>query len=568
MNFMAQELAEIDQGAGNAVATTAAQGGFASIMAALRPGQIIALGTVTVLLLAFFAFIIFRATSPNYAILYSNLTIDDAQMVTDRLGNLGVPFQLSDSGDAVLVPSDQILQLRMDLASEGIPAGGTAGYEIFDESSSLTATDFISNVNLRRALEGELARTIMSLRQVRSARVHIVSPARQPFSRTTQQPTASVVVGTTELSKKQISGIRHLVASAVPGMSAGQVSILDDNGNLLASPDDENELIFGQRHEEQRITLENRLRDKIIALLERSVGRDRVDAQVSAEMNFDAITTTTEEFDPEGQVARSVQTIEETSDLEETDIDQAVTVQNNLPAEGQDEAGGPTSTERSNRTEENTNFEISRTVQSQTRVGGDIERLSVAVQVDFRDVVDDAGNVTRVPRDADDLEQIESLVRSAVGFDEERGDWIEVVTREFAIEEPVELVEPGMFDFTKSDIWRAGELLALLILGIVGVIFGVKPLLAYGFGLGKEPEDEANDGDVIDGILDANGNPIPLIEDNSEEPMEIEDEIDDFVDVLGVDGKVRASLVDKVSEIIENNPEAGVRVLRNWLHGG
>ena len=566
---MAQDVAPVDPNT-DVASDAAADRGLIAALGSLGPGRIVALGIVTVLLLGFFAYIIFRATTPNYDVLFSGLSLDEAQAISEQLQSSGVSYKVGGQGNAILVPKEEVLRLRMELASDGLPTGSTVGYELFDESSSLTATDFISNVNLRRALEGELARTIASLRQVRTARVHIVSPNRQPFSRSQNEPTASVVVGTSSLDKRQIDGIRHLVASAVPGLSASAVSVIDDNGNLLASPDDDQLATFGLRQEEQRVALENRLRTKIISLLERSVGRGRIDAQVFAEMDFDTLTTTTEEFDPESQVARSIQTIEETTDRNETEPNDAVTVANNLPAEGDAAAAGATSNEQANRTEESTNFEISRTVQSQSRVGGVVDRLSVAVQVDFLEVTDAQGNVTRQARTPEDLEQIEALVRSAVGFDEERGDWIEVVSREFAPDEIIELEEPSLFEFGKEDIWRAAELLVLLLLGTAGVLFGVKPLLSYSFGIGKKPEDDQSDQNIVDGILDANGNPIPLLEDGSGGEMDVleeEDDLDEFVNVTGVDGKVKASLVDKVSEIIEKNPDAGVRVLRSWLHG-
>ena len=281
---------------------------------------------------------------------------------------------------------------RMALAEEGMPTGGTVGYELFDQANPFTTSELLGNINLRRAVEGELARTIGTLRGVRSARVHLVEPERSLFGREEVKPTASIVLalrGAAPLDKRQVAGIRHLVAAAVPGLAVEGVTLVDGDGNLLAEPSDPgaDPLLTGDA-EEYRAALEDRLRAKIVQLLERSVGPGKADAAVSADLDFDELATTAEPYDPQSQVVRSTQTTEEASDQKESQADRR-------RGRGQQPAdralGGGSGRRRpassTNQTEETVNYEISRTVRNQTKRGASLRRLSIAVQVDgiYRD---------------------------------------------------------------------------------------------------------------------------------------------------------------------------------------
>jgi flagellar M-ring protein FliF len=254
-------------------------------------------------LLGFFAYVVARATESSYTLLFSGLELANAQELVGRLEAMAVPFRLSPAGDAIMVPSDDALRLRTALAEEGLPHGGKVGYELFDQANPLTTSDFLANVNLRRAIEGELGRTVGSLRGVRAARVHIVEPKRSLFGREEVKPSASIVVslrGSAALDKRQIAGIRHLIAAAVPGLEPKGVTVLDDAGNLLAEPSGSRDELVGSADEaeEHRVALENRLRAKIVQLLERTVGPGKADAAVSADLDFDEVATTAELFDP------------------------------------------------------------------------------------------------------------------------------------------------------------------------------------------------------------------------------------------------------------------------------
>ncbi|MCH7898385.1 MAG: flagellar M-ring protein FliF [Proteobacteria bacterium] len=264
-----------------------------------------------------------RLSEPPMTILYGDIDPSDAGQIVTKLEAMGVPYELRGGGTQIFVPTDRALRLRMAMAEEGLPSGGSIGYEVFDRSNSLGSTRSMQNINLLRALEGELARTIRSLSQITGARVHLVMPKRELFSRDTIDPSASIVIemaGGNRLAKAQVLAIRHLVASAVPGLKPAQISIIDSRGNLLARGGDgeDDGVMAAVASQDYRQALENRLKRVIEELLEQSVGIGKVRAEVSAEIDFDRITISSEIFDPESQVVRSSQLIEESSDSTES----------------------------------------------------------------------------------------------------------------------------------------------------------------------------------------------------------------------------------------------------------
>ena len=242
------------------------------------------------------------------------------------------------------------------------------------------------NVNMLRALEGELSRTISSLSQVESARVHLVMPRQEIFSRDKQEPTASVMLklrGMSDLSKEQVGGITHLVAAAVPGLKPSKVTLLDSNGHLLAGGggDDNDSANVAASSEEYRVAYQNRLRNTLETLLEKSLGMGKVKVTVNADIDFDRIVTNSETYDPNGQVARSVQSGEEKEQSGEREGRENTTAANNLPnAQANQSSGG--STHIVDKTDETTNYEISKTVQNHVKETGNVNRLSVAVMID------------------------------------------------------------------------------------------------------------------------------------------------------------------------------------------
>ena len=523
--------------------------------------RIVALGLVALAFAAFFAFIINRSLEERYTLLYANLDLTASQEIVRRLETLGVPYRLSGGGDAVMVPSSEALRLRMSLAEEGLPGGGVVGYEIFDSVDPFGTTEFLSNVNMKRALEGELARTIASIKGVRSARVHLVQPKRELFQRERTKPSASVFLSLRVpggIDRREIAAVRHLVAAAVPGLDARGVTVLDDGGNLLARAEDEGTAGYlMDEADAYRTSLEDRLKRKIVSLLERTVGPGRVDAQVTAALDFDEVTLTEETYDPEGQVVRSTQTIEEQHEANERDGQNGVSVANNLPAErGQQAAANDTSQEQSNRVEETVNYEVSRTVRNQRMRGGRVERLSVAVQVDGVYAPGEDGTLVFKPREANELDELETLVRTAIGLDEERGDTVSIVSRQFVTPEPEAAPEESFLDRSTSYIVELSEPLILLLVTILVLLFGMRPVLKRLF-----PEPVAAE---VSGLLTQAGEGIGGDADAGDR-QETAGTGTGGVQIENIDGHVEAALLRDASGFVQSDPDGAVRIIREWM---
>lgn len=548
--------------------------------------RILAMGAVALATLGFFAFLIFKVTAPDYTILFGDLEPAAAGQIVDRLEGMSVAHKLSDDGRTILVPESMVAKLRMDLAQNGLPAAGPAGYELLDSSNAFTSTDLLTNLNLRRALEGELARTITALNGVASARVHLVQPKRELFERDQQHSSASVFVklkGSAGLEPRQVQGIRQLVASAVPGLTPERITIVDDQGNLLArAREDGNDEVDQDELESQRIGYEGRLRQKVLNLLEPSIGMNRVEVEIHADMDFDNETTTSESFDPDRAVPRSTQTTEDKSERTESQPDSPTTVSNNLPtAQAATPAPGPGSSEKTARTEETTNYEISKTVTNHVRRGAQIKRLTIAVQVAEAQVQAADGQIISQPRDASELAQLAALVKTATGFDEQRGDVVEIVSRKFS---PV----PSLADeaaptlLSRIDFGKIANYGMLGGLALLLIFFGLRPLT-------RELARAAGRTEVLPTPIEAQaalvtGDDVPLLTSTATReftPIELTEIADgmntgaghaaageEMVQLPQVTGAIRGELVRNANGLIKERPEETLRVLRGWLGGG
>ncbi len=329
-----------------------------AVLQRLGLARIAAMVVVAVLLLGFFGFLIFRATAPQLAPLYTGLSFEDSSAIVKSLQASGTPHEIRGEGDTILVPRDQITSIRMNLASDGLPNGGQVGYEICDNQSTLGATSFVQDVNLVRATEGELARTITSLARVQTARVHLVLPKRELFRRERADPTASITLGVRgTLSNGEISAIQHLVSSAIQGMSPSNVSIIDNSGRLLAAGNGANEEgVIASDMDERAVAMENRLRLQLEELLGTIVGAGRARVQVSADLEFNRTTQTSETFDPEGQVVRSTLTRELNNSSQGANDGGAVSVGAELPGSTLNNGPGGGASDNSSTTEETVNY--------------------------------------------------------------------------------------------------------------------------------------------------------------------------------------------------------------------
>jgi flagellar M-ring protein FliF len=455
-----------------------------------------------------------------------------------------------------MVPKDKVTRLRMKLAEGGLPKGGGVGYEIFDKSDALGTTSFVQNINHLRALEGELARTIRAIDVIQAARVHLVLPERPLFSRETPQPSASIVVRVRgALEPQQIRAIRHLVASAVSGLKPQRVSIVDESGQLLADGEaGDNENVVG---DERRNAYEKRLRNEVEQIVSSVVGAGRARVQLSADFDYNKITQTSDKFDPEGRVLRSSQTREESSAT--TDNNGQVTVNNELPG-AQNGGGGATPKDQSKKTEETNNYEISHTTKTEVTEAGKVNRISVAVLVDGVYSKGEKGDMVYKERSKEDLDRIATLVRSAIGFDQKRGDQVEVVNLKFAEAPQVPpIAEPtgfmSIFQFTKDDLMYFIELGVMMLLSLVVLFMVIRPLVRRILASEVIPSLSHEDS-------------VPALTDSSAESGGGQNLVPGAlnpVDVAQVQGQVHAQTVHRVGELAERNPNETANIVRQWL---
>jgi flagellar M-ring protein FliF len=542
--------------------------------------RLVALAAVGFALIAFFVFIVTRLATPGMTLLYSGLDPSDSGQIVQRMDAQGIPYELRGDGSQIYVPQDQVARLRLSLAAEGIPSGGSIGYEIFDRADALGTTNFVQQINQIRALEGELSRTIRSINQVRSARVHLVMPKRELFSRDRAEPTASVVLALQGgLDKGQVSAIQHLVSSAVPGMKSKNVSVIDSNGELLARGADEGALDTANS-EDMRRSYEAQLSQAIEQLLAQTLGAGKVRAEVTADIDFNQVTTNKEDFNPDGQVVRSTNSIEETGTTQERQGANNVSVANNTPnPPGQDANGTSGSSSQTGRTEEIVNYEISKTVRTEVKAGGEVKRISAAVLVDGVTTVAEDGTRTYAARTPEELAQIDVLVKSAIGFDEARGDVVQVTNMKFA--EPEIIEEAGMLlGFDKTDLMRLAELVVLAVVALLVLLLVVRPLLGRILSMPAiAPANVALAGPgeqlalppgaaaalAIPGPAQTQLPGLPSIP-SASDAEQIAAEIDQMIDLNQVEGRVRASSVKKISDLVDQHPEQAVNLIRQWVY--
>ena len=552
---------------------------FAELLRNLGPIRVAALIATTFAVLGFFIFLSTRLNTGGMALLYGDLDPQDSGQIIQTLDARNIPYDLKAGGKQIYVPGDEVLQLRVSLAEQGLPGGGSVGYEIFDTNQGIGTTNFVQNVNLLRALEGELARTIGAMKNVRGARVHLVMPRRELFSRERQKASASVVLqvqGSGRLGKEQVQAIQHLVAAAVPEMSPDKISILDDRGQLLARGQGDSSSAAAGSVAEMRVGFENRMRQAIIELLERTVGLNRVRAEITADIDYDRVVENAEIFDPDSQVARSTQTVQENESNSENDEQDTVTVQNNLPENEATAAGsGNSAASQVSRTEETVNFEITKTIRNRIKESGDIKRLSVAVLVDGRYIENDDGDKTWQPRPPDELAQLETLVKSAVGFNPQRGDSVEIVNMKFVKLEPLEFDDGSLIlGISKDDFMQLAEVLVLAVVGLLVILLVVRPVLTRLFesmptALAGGPGGIIGDGEGV-ALAQLTG---PEATADMAELIEDEEEVDDsmldqMIDINQVEGRVRASSLKQIGEIVDKHPEEAIAIVRNWMYQG
>ena len=409
--------------------------------------KIIISGAIFLSVVAVFSVMVW-ATSTEYAMLFSNLSQEDASKVIQKLQDESIPYEIRGNGNLIYVPESKVYDMRLMMAGEGLPQDSMNGYEIFDDNK-LGMTDFMQRLNTKRALEGELARTISSLKKVSSTRVHLVIPKRVLFSEDKEVPTASVVLnlkGSSGLAERQIDGIVNLISNSVEGLSSNNISILDNRGNQLNRTDDIGTVsgLTSSQYEIQK-SVENSLAKKAQVMLDKIVGPGRSIVKVNALLNFEKNEQVLEKYDPEFQVLRSEERTEEI---------------------GNKGDGGNNSYESTI-----SNYDINKTISTVVSEVGNIKKISVAVSVDgvYEMVEDEDGKERRVfkLRSAEELTNLEKIVANALGVDSERGDVIELQNFKFIQDEYVFAASNGLneetIDLIKSSIKYLAIFLVVLI---------------------------------------------------------------------------------------------------------
>lgn len=493
------------------------------------------------------------AQEPNYRPLYSRLSQQDAAEVVEALKAGNIPYRLDANTGAILVPAAQVHEVRLGLASQGLPRGEGVGYELLQRDQGFGTSQFMENARFNRALEAELARSISALNGVESARVHLAIPKQSVFIRERNQPSASVLVNLRPgrgLGESQVAAIVHMVASSVPGLEHDKVTVVDQRGRLLTRKED-NLLDATAQQLDYKQQLEDAYVRRIEALLTPMLGPGGVRAQVDARLEFGVEESTQELFDPAGIAVRSEQLSEQQKeDRPVGGVPGALT--NQPPQAGTLAPGEPLDDAESRLVEssrnQTRNFEVSKTIRHSRRPLGVIQRLSVAVLVDEKDAVDEEGNPIRQPLSQEELDRISSLVQQAVGFDAERGDTISVISAPFQGQDSTErtplLEQPW--------VWETGRLLLAALLALALLVFVVRPLLRNLFGP-KQPEELEEDPELEQ--LPRAEEPLQLPGPEGENPL-----------LAGVPAPVSyEDALTAARQLVSQEPAVAANVVKDWL---
>jgi len=435
----------------------------------------VAIGTVVVL----------WSSEPNYAPLYTNVSGNDASEIANVLNANNIKYKIDGNTGTIMVAQSKAAEARLKLAAQGLPQGSTKGMEILQEEQGLGTSQFIEKARYNHALEAELARSVESIRSVEQARVHLALPKQSIFIRNRTKPSASVVTklyAGRRLSPNQVDAIVHMVAASIPMMDADQVTVIDQFGRLLTADKDSDMSLTNKQFDYSR-KLENSYTDRIINLLQPIIGAGKVNAEVSALLDFSSVESTREAYDPERSVIRS----EQISEQETGSLTQALGIPgalSNQPpgsgttaantAAGNESSGMPSNQNRS----ATRNFEVDRMISHTSNPRGTIQRLSVAVVIDSKIKLKDDGTIEKVAYTEDEIKRFETLIKEAVGFDQNRGDSVSVVNTDFITVEQ-EVIEVPMWQSLLGESWivdLAKQILGAIGLLIVYLIFG-RPFL-------------------------------------------------------------------------------------------
>ncbi len=540
-------------------------GGFTAALQRFGVGRLAAVLGVAAGVAAVLVALMLRMGQAPDALLYSNLDLKEAGDITASLEQAGIKYKTQGDGSTIMVNRDEVGTARMLVASKGLVTQGSVGYEIFDNQSVLGQTEFQQNLNEKRALEGELGRTILSYRGISSAKVLIALPRREMFASATGEPTAAVVVGVggRPLTGDQVQAIRNVVASSVPGMKPDKVTVTDTANRTLAAGSGE-EGFSAASAQDAKNTTEAQLQARILDIVEGVVGPGAAKVQVTADIDHSRSTTQEQKFDPDGQVVRSTSTNGSEKTDTTGDPSGGATATNNIPG------GAPPATTPAGSSDkastETTNYEISNTTTTTIKEAGQVQKLAVAVAIDgvWTPAKDGKGEPTYAPRSAEDIAKIDALVKAAIGYDQQRGDQVKVENAKFSHDTSAAGgTETGsaLLDFDKNDIMRGVELLVLLVTGLLLIFFVLRPLLKTANTTGV-PALAGAAGGGVPGVTQLQ----TVMVDGVPQLVGPGTEMDQRLDIARIEGQVKASSVKKVAEFVQNHPDESTAILRGWLH--
>lgn len=504
-----------------------------------RKLMLIAVSITVALSIGVFAWIV---NQEDYRVLFSNLSNTDAATISTKLKEKKIPYQISASGDVISVPANKVSELRMELAAAGIPQGGGVGFEIFD-TKSFGTTDFEKQLNYRRALQGELARTINSLDEIQQSRVHIVIPRESLFVEQQKKTTASVTIRLKQgkkLKTPQIDGIAHLVASSVEGLSAADVMIIDSQGNILSqiTAGDSRLAQMNATQVEYKKNYEKDLAGKIQSMLENAVGMGKVAVRASADLDFRITEKTEEIYDPESPVVRSTQ-----KQIDKATSSSPTAVPGRTPGQT---ASAETEKEKS---EETVNYEINKVVSKTLMPVGEVKKLSIAVLVDGIYTKDSKGELVYQERPKKDLDALEDLVRKSAGIDTQRGDQVVVSSMAFNRAD----MEQGMISLGWQDriapFYPIIKYVIILVAILLLLLFVIRPLVqSITADAGKKQVDAF----AVSPLAEGDGVSVKLS--GATAPLAIENTIASKVTEIDLTRQLAAADAKRFAEL-----------LRNWL---
>jgi flagellar M-ring protein FliF len=554
---------------------------------ALGTRRLMMLGGVGALIVVGIVAASIMMSQSSMTVLYSKLSPAEAARVGQALKEIGIDFDMQEDAGAVLVSPKEARKARMALAERGLPANSSAGWELFDDAGALGLTSFMQQVTKTRALEGELARTIQTMDGVLAARVHLVLPERDAFSRAAATPSASVFVrmgDATHMAREKALAIQRLVSAAVPALALKNVTVLDSSGEVLVAEGEGS--ANAARGTEYRAELEEGMSESIRRLLTPYLGQGNFRVAVTADIDLDREVIAEETFDPDSRVERSRRNFSENENATDTSTEPPVSVAQNLPEEEISNGAGSSSSSTTERVEETINYEISSVRRERVSEAGKVERLNVAILVDGVRGVDASGAETYEPRSEEDLAKIATIVRTAAGFDASRGDVVTVENVKF-IERVQDLEPVGTPTLTEVVMHNLGTVIqSLVLLLIVGLltVFGLKPVVSRLMETNRErrktalealEEEEAGEGEAAAALAFEGGaeNVAGALEDRRAQAEAqlsggtgTDKFMENMIQLRSVEGKVRESSIAKLGEIVDEYPEEAVNILRAWVY--